>query len=93
MVFILAHNDDFENELSDFNLIQMVDFGTWSRMVGPVFRSSILDHVYVRDPTVIKNLTSTKPFFGDHLVVEFLIEGPKAVETISMSRDWRRYQK
>ena len=39
--------DDFENELSDFDLIQMVVFETWSRMVGPVLRSSTLNHICV----------------------------------------------
>ena len=44
-----------------FNLIQMVNFVTWSRMVGQFLRSSILDHVYLNDPTVIRNLRSTRP--------------------------------
>ena len=39
--------DDFEEILSECNLIQMVKFKTWSRIVGPVLRSSILlDHTY-----------------------------------------------
>ena len=37
--------DDFEDRLSMFNLVQMVNFVTWSRMVGPTVRSSILDHL------------------------------------------------
>ena len=50
--------EDFENEMSDFNLVQLVKFTTWSRMIGTDLRSSILDHIYVMDPTVISNLTS-----------------------------------
>ena len=38
---------DFEDILSSFNLIQLVKFETWSRMVGTERRSSILDHIYI----------------------------------------------
>ena len=38
---------DFDDILSDFNLIQVVKFETWSRMVGTERRSSILDHIYI----------------------------------------------
>ena len=37
--------DDFEDEQSMDNLVQIVSFATWSRMVGPILRSSILDHI------------------------------------------------
>ena len=83
--------DDFESELSCFNLIQMVNFVTWSRMVGHSLRSSILDHVYINDPTVIKNLKAMKPYFGDHLMVEFCIDGPKSKKELVIKRDWRHY--
>ena len=53
--------DDFDELLGEFNLIQMVKFKTWFRIVGPVLRSSVLDHFYVEDPVVIKNLKSTRP--------------------------------
>ena len=44
---------DFDEILSDYNLIQMVNFVTWSRMIGPNLRSSVLDHAYVKDPCLI----------------------------------------
>ena len=45
--------DDFDELLGEFNLIQMVKFKTWSRMVGPVLRSSVLDHVLYDENYVI----------------------------------------
>ena len=36
--------DDFEDRLSMFNLVQMVNFVTWSRMVGSTVKLPILDH-------------------------------------------------
>ena len=38
--------EDFDNALSVFNLVQVVDFVTWSRLVGVTLRSSTLDHIY-----------------------------------------------
>ena len=59
----------------------------------PNNRSSILDHVYYTDPTVIRNLRSLSPFFGDHLMVEFSINGPKPNKQVVKRRDWRRYSR
>ena len=36
---------EFEEILGNLDLIQMVDFTTWSRIVNNALRSSILDHV------------------------------------------------
>ena len=69
----------------------MVDFASWSRMVGPKLRSSILDHIYVKDPVIIRNLKSTRPYFGDHLVVEFCVKGSKNKPKTEKKCDWRRY--
>ena len=73
-----AHKNLFQNFdklLSIYNLIQMVNFKTGSRMVGSMLRSSILDHVNVEDPVVIRCLRSTRPYFVDHLMVEFCVNG------------------
>ena len=50
--------EDFDNALSVFNLVQVVDFVTWSRLVGVTLRSSTLDHIYIKDPTVLKDMNS-----------------------------------
>ena len=82
---------DFDEILSDYNLIQMVNFVTWSRMIGPNLRSSVLDHVYVKDPVTIRNLGFIRPHFGDHLLVEFCVKGSKNKPKVELRRDWRRY--
>ena len=38
--------------------VQVVDFVTWSRLVGVTLRSSTLNHIYIKDPTVLKDLNS-----------------------------------
>ena len=85
--------EDFEESLANLELIQLVNFVTWSRMVGPILRSSIQDHIYVKDPTIITNLGSVDPFFGDHLLVEFNVVQHKIKNVTQKCRDWRKYSK
>ena len=60
--------DDFESKLGDCNLVQIVNFPTWSRLVGINLKSSTLDHIYLKDPTIITELSYVRPIFGDHLM-------------------------
>ena len=60
-------------------------------MIGPNLRSSVLDHVYVKDPVTIRNLGFIRPHFGDHLLVEFCVKGSKNKPKVELRRDWRRY--
>ena len=85
--------DDFDDVLSDLNLIQMVNCTTWSRIVNNCFKESLLDHIYVTDPTIGNSITTVKPCFGDHLLVimEWMLNKP-TVEII-FKRDWRKYSK
>ena len=66
----------FEEKLGDLNLIQMVKFVTWSRLVGLVLRSSILDHIYVNGVNLIRNVNHERPCFGDHelIMAQFCID-------------------
>ena len=85
--------DDFELILYDKNLIQLIEFPTWSRIVNNVLLESILDHIYVKDPTLVSGIQSTKPLFGDHLLVSITVRLEKGEPEISMRRDWRKYSK
>ena len=85
--------EDFDITLSDFSLIQMVNCTTWSRLIGNVLRTSILDHIYVRDPTIVSNLKFIHPFFGDHKLVVFTVNAKRAEPNNQKRRDWRFYSK
>ena len=61
--------NDFDSLFDNINLIQMVELPTWSRIINNVLRESILDHIYVKDPTIVGGVHSTKPCFGDHLMI------------------------
>ena len=83
--------DDFDDNLAMFNLVQIVNFPTWSRLVGQTLRSSIIDHIYVRDPTLVFNLSFVQPTFGDHVMIKFSINGKRTAPIPVERRDWRRY--
>ena len=81
------HNNlfaDFDETLSEFNLIQIVDFVTWSRMIGSSRRTSILDHIYVKNPLNVTKLGFSDPFFGDHVLVEFYINAKMKPSVMSI---------
>ena len=82
---------DFDEVLSEFELVQLVKFETWSRMVGSERRSSILDHIYIKNPTLVSNVTYVNPFFGDHVLVEFLVNVKKCKTNPNICRDLRKY--
>ena len=43
---------DIQNAIFDnHHLIQIIEFPTWQRVINNVLKQSILDHVYVKDPT------------------------------------------
>ena len=56
----------FDEGFDDLNLLQLVNFSTWSRLVGNTARSSILDHIYVNNVKLVKEITHNTPVFGDH---------------------------
>ena len=85
--------NDIDETFSEFGFIQMIDFVTWSRVVNNVLKSSVLDHLYVRDATIINDIRSCKPCFGDHLLVMFSVGTTAQTPKRSLKRDWRKYSK
>ena len=83
----------FDSRLDDLNLIQLVNFDTWSRMVGLVVRSSIRDHIYVNRVGLIHNLKHLTPVFGDHVLILADVCMARPVSKTIIRRDWRRYSK
>ena len=83
-----------QNEIFDqLNLIQMVQFKTWKRIVNNTIRESILDHIYVNDCSVPCVLDYIEPLIGDHKIVTMQILGKKEAPKTIMKRNWRTYSK
>ena len=85
--------DDFDELLGDNNLVQIIEFPTWSRVINNVLNESTIDHVYIKDPTLVGGVHSVKPLFGDHLLICITIRLEKGVNELSIRRDWRKYSK
>ena len=83
----------FDNMLDDENLTQMVNFPTWSRCVNGTKRESTIDHVYASNPTLIGELSSIVPYFGDHLILCFNYHEEKPILKPLYKRNWQRYNK
>ena len=81
------------NALETHNLVQVIDFVTWSRTINNVNKSSIIDHVYLKDPTTIKNISSLTPPFGDHKLISFDTAIGKLVPQQTFKRNWKNYSK
>ena len=80
-------------EFDQLQLLQIVNFHTWSRVINSTLCSSIIDHIYIRDTTIITNLCSIAPPFGDHLLITFTIRSLRSSNSSSYKRNWKNYNK
>ena len=88
------HLFELQNVLFDqHNLMQLIDFPTWNRVVNNVMKNSILDHVYVQDPTFVRNMNYTTPLIGDHKLLIFDILCKSEPPKIHLKRNWQHYNK
>jgi hypothetical protein len=86
--------DDMDETMRRLNVVQLVNFPTWSRFVRDEYRESTLDHVYSNCPTSIINLHCVTPHFGDHKLIKFDYSCTLKRETkTSLRRNWKGYSK
>ena len=64
-----AYYQELINVFDPLNLIQMVNFVTWKRLINGMWRTSIIDHVYTNDVTTISNLKPVDTLIGDHVLI------------------------
>ena len=77
--------------LNHLNLIQMVTFETWSRTINNVVCSSVIDHIYIKDPTKIGTIYPISPPFGDHLLIIIETSIKKSPKADLLRRNWKNY--
>ena len=83
---------DIQNAIFDnHHLIQIIEFPTWQRVINNVLKQSILDHVYVKDPTHVFNIYSIEPLVGDHKLIVFEIQHKPQPAKIILKRNWQNY--
>ena len=81
------------NTITNCNLTQLVDFTTWSRNVGGIVKESVLDHVYMKDTTIMKSLTHITPAIGDHKMIILTLLETREPPIKSLKRNWKQYSK
>ena len=57
------------NFVIEKNLVQLVNFETWTRTINGIRKESTLDHIYTDDPSLVNQLTFKIPTFGDHYLI------------------------
>ena len=85
--------DLLQSRFNDLNLIQLIKFNTWSRLVDNIWKESCLDHLYTNDTTTISNITSIIPIMGDHKIISATLGAPKPLPKITERRSWKNYSK
>ena len=78
-------------KFNPLNLIQLVNFETWSRTINNIVCSSTLDHVYTKDPTNIKAIYPVNPPFGDHVAVIIELKLKQQNKKDFFRRNWSNY--
>ena len=82
--------------LNDFvlnsDLIQVVNFNTWSRNINGVKKQSLLDHIYVNNLSSVRKVDHVTPTFGDHelIMIEMDFKEEKS-EILELKRNWAKY--
>jgi exonuclease III len=84
---------DMDNILAESNLVQLVNFNTWCRIINTQVRESLIDHVYSSNPASILKVDGFKPVYGDHTMVNISVELNRPVPATYYRRDWKRYNK
>ena len=74
------------------DLIQVVNFTTWCRIINGTKKESTLDHVYASNLNIISNVNFVTPTFGDHVLVMINVT-TKPLETskTEIRRNWLNY--
>ena len=67
-----------EQKLGAYNLIQQVEFITWTRTINGQEKKSVLDHIYTANPLLVTDLKSSWPVFTDHALVQFMTSSIKS---------------
>jgi hypothetical protein len=79
--------------MDEIALIQVINEPTWQRVVNNNLKQSIIDHLYVKNPTAIINLEMDKPLIGDHNLITFNIKGKATTPKTIIRRNWSNYTK
>ena len=61
-----AYYDELITAFDPLDLVQLVNFETWKRLVHGVWRTSTLDHIYTNDVTRISEIKPVEIIYTQH---------------------------
>ena len=84
--------------LTDFtthnNLVQLINFKTWTRTINGVKKESTLDHIYTDNDTLVDFVNFKVPTFGDHNLIIAKLTVKLTKNSVSIcKRNWLYYSK
>ena len=80
---------------TEFELTQIVEFPTWSRIINGIRKESLLDHVYLNNMATFNSVYYDSPVFGDHVLVitELSLLTVTTKVNNALMRKWSLYSK
>ena len=98
----MNHNQDYNQKAlleilnsatSAKNLMQIIEFTTWSRTIKGTLKESLLDHVYVCNFALVENIDFEVPAFGDHVLIKIKMNMNNSCyqNTVITKRSWSNY--
>ena len=98
----MAHRPDYSTKLTlekldcfvtSENLSKIVNFDTWSRDINGTKKSSLLDHIYEKNPATVTDIYYETPPFGDNLLVIANLTFRVCIKenNCTLKRVWKNY--
>ncbi len=84
---------DFDVKLGYQNVVRIIKFLTWSRLIYSTQKESLLGNIYTTDPADLINLYTEKPIFGDHLMIKFEYASDKCKQSSNIPMNWYIHKK
>ena len=99
----MAHRPDHSNKhtlekLETFatseNSVKILTFDTWSRVLNGIKKSSLLDHIYVKNLATVLGVSFNTPPCGDHVLVIARLNSTtfKQERNSTLKRNWKNYK-
>ena len=83
--------DRLNATMDECNMLQIVNFPTWSRVINGIKKESIIDHIYIKDITNVLNFYPVSPEIGDHKIIIVKVDGSLPKPTFMIKRNWKKY--
>ena len=64
-----------------------------TELVNDIYKESLIDHIYVHDPTLVTEIYSKDSLIGDHKLIIISIQSIQKQPKVVIKRSWKNYSK